>query len=242
MLYALSWTGFDTRPLIATRAFEAMAAAETGVEAMGAAALLRFPSQNWVFATANGDIGWVLGAPAPAQASPLPLDGSVRSPARAARGGPLVLNPLRATSSAPTSPLGDREPRHALLGPYRALRATMALHEAETWSTADSRGLQMDTLNLEAVRVAPLLLAAVEGVSLSPLEQGMVDALAAWDHQMRKGLRGRWSTRPGGARRTGPWLRSGSPIPRWRGRGCCAGTPSRPWRRPCSPRPAGAGG
>ncbi|MCB9741199.1 MAG: penicillin acylase family protein [Alphaproteobacteria bacterium] len=191
-LYALKWVALEDAPLEITTIFERFWRAETGVEALAAGAGITFPSQNWTFATANGDIGWVLGGVLPrGEPSPLPLDGHVRRPPPAPPAErPRVLNPPQGYVVGTNQPHAQSEGNLGTLyaGPYRALRATMALDGAEGWSMADSRGLQMDLLNLEAARVVGALLEGVEGASLEPGAQSMVRALGEWDHQMRKEL------------------------------------------------------
>lgn len=189
--YAYNWAGHQAMPIPMTSAFEALYRATEPDQAIAAISQLPTPCQNWTFATATGHIGWVLGGhfvnPEP---SPLPRDGTQADPFANRRGveipRPSVVDPdegwVVATNQPPT------EPPHAtgtyFSGPYRALRAQQVLASRDGWTVPENRALQMDTTNLEAVRLAPMLVAAA-GTPDDAVEAAMVAAVQGWDKRMQ---------------------------------------------------------
>lgn len=190
-VYALSWPGFSAEPLPLVTGFEAVAAAPSVERFVAGVQSLPIPSQSWVFAMDTGDIGWVLGGTLPnSRASLLPRDGT-RSDAGPQGPGldaarPMLVNPPSGVIVASNQPIGpDPELLNAYFsGSYRALRVNHVLHSRDDWTPRDLRGLQVDLVNLEAHRLTPVLLAAVEGASLGNREARMVALLRDWDATM----------------------------------------------------------
>lgn len=191
--YAWSWTGLEAGPIPLASAFEALYRATEPAEVVAAASALPIPCQNWVYATANGHIGWVLGGTLvnPA-ASILPRDGTAADPFAdrrdAAIARPQVVDPeagyVVGTNQPPTA--GGPRTGTYFSGPHRALRAHQVLAGKDGWTVDETRALQMDTTNLEAVRMVPLLLAAADArPPTDPTEQAMVEVLRAWDFRMQ---------------------------------------------------------
>lgn len=190
--YALSWPGFSTAPLPITSAFDALYAATTAEQAAAAIATLPYPSQNWVFATANGDIGWVLGGELPLdRASPLPRDGA-RSDSgptgpRMDAERPQQINPPDGILVASNQPIAEDAQRTGTTfsGGWRALRIHQVLSAREDWSPAALRGLQTDRVSLEAAAQLPALIQAVgEPSALSAEAQALLGALQGWDYAL----------------------------------------------------------
>ena len=201
--YALRWSGYDVpraEGLSMASTFDAVHAATSADEMVAAVVGLPVPSQNWIFATINGDIGWVLGGDMPrAVPSPLPLDGSTAhppSPLLPESQRPSLINPDRGWVVGTNQPPGVH-PQSGLTaagtyfsGNWRALRATEVLHtNTARWTPERARGLQIDTVNLEAAWLTPLLLQSLPPVS--PADSVLATAVAAlreWDgnYQMSK--------------------------------------------------------
>ena len=190
--YALSWPGFSTAPLPITSAFDGLYAARTAEEAAAAIATLPYPSQSWIFATINGDIGWVLGGDLPLdRASPLPRDGA-RSDSgpqgpRMDADRPMQINPPEGIVVASNQPIAADAARTGTTfsGGWRALRIHQVLSARGDWSPAAMRGLQTDRVSLEAAAQLPALIAAVGDPSgLSADAQALLGALSGWDYAL----------------------------------------------------------
>ncbi len=187
--YALSWPGFDSAPLPLVTGFEQAASAESGEAFIRAVEQLPIPSQNWIFAVDNGDIGWVLGGNlVNSRASGVPRDGSrgmSPDPGMNAR-RPVLLNPDSGIVVATNQPIGPDVTATSVYftGPHRALRLHTALAQRDDWTPQDMRGLQVDLCNLEAARTVPLLLEATEGLELEPTAGFLRAALVGWDYTM----------------------------------------------------------
>jgi penicillin amidase len=190
--YALSWPGFDTGPLPLVSAFDSLYAAPDGTAVIAAVTRLPIPSQNWVFATKGGQIGWVLGGSLPNErAQPFPQEGNKRpqlpdAPMEEAK-RPWVIDPTAGYIVASNQPaftdIGLTG--HSFSGSWRSLRIHQALESRSTWSTAASRGLQTDTVSVEAAAHLPVLLRTLGDVGkLDPTSQAMVSALSNWNYSM----------------------------------------------------------
>jgi penicillin amidase len=188
--YALRWPGFDSAPLPLVTGFEQAASAESGEAFIRAVEQLPIPSQNWIFAVDNGDIGWVLGGNLiNGRASGLPRDGSrsgTPDPGMNDR-RPVLLNPDSGIVVATNQPLGPDVTATSVYftGPYRSLRLHTALALRDDWTPEDMRGLQVDLCNLEAARFVPVLLEATDGLELEPAPAALRQALEGWDFTMR---------------------------------------------------------
>lgn len=197
--YALSWPGFSGEALPITTAFDKLYRAKEPSEVQAAVAMLPIPSQNWIFATETGHIGYVLGGKIPnRRASPLPRDGSTQASAwtdflpEAER--PMLVDPPSGFVVASNQPIYSDVSRLNTYGSggYRALRIQTALESHAAWSAQEVRGLQVDAVNLEAARLVPLLKAAFEAYypkSLAPERLERVSLMASqlfkWDAVMR---------------------------------------------------------
>lgn len=191
VIYAVSWPGFSAEAPPLVEAFDGLYRSTTPAQVVGSIGRLPYPAQNWVYALQSGDIGYLLGGALPnAAASPFPRDGGRSSsvpsepPLDARR--PNFANPASGrvvTANQPqfadVSLSGTR-----FWGPYRALRIETALSKKEKWSPDDMRGLQMDTVNLEAARAVPVFLSAVDGRVSDDTAQAMVATLLSWEYQM----------------------------------------------------------
>lgn len=198
-LYALSWPGFSDEELPMISAFDKLYRAQEPAEVQAAVALLPAPSQNWIYATASGHIGYVLGGKVPnRRASALPRDGSTRESAwmgmipESER--PMLVDPPGGYVVASNQPIFADVGRLNTYGSggYRALRTQTALEAHSGWTAQEVRGLQVDTVNLEAARFIPVLKQAFEshypsGVSPERLERVslMASNLFKWDAVMR---------------------------------------------------------
>jgi penicillin amidase len=191
--YAWSWTGLEPDPIPLATAFEALYRATEPEQVAAAASALPIPCQNWVYATANGHIGWVLGGRlVNPEVSLLPRDGTAADPFADRRDAvierPQVVDPAAGYVVGTNQPLTRDGPRTGsyFSGPHRALRVHQVVSGKDGWTTDDTRALQMDTTNLEAVRMVPLLLAAADAAPpTDPTEQAMVEALRSWDRRMQ---------------------------------------------------------
>ncbi len=187
--YALEWPGFDSAPLPLATGFEQAAGARSGEAFIRAVQSLPIPSQNWIFAVDNGDVGWVLGGNLNhSRASGIPQDGardSAPDPGLNER-RPMLLNPDSGIVVATNQPLGPDVTATGVYftGPYRSLRLHTVLSQRDDWTPEDMRGLQVDPCNLEAARTVPLLLAATEGLELEPAAARLRQALLGWDYTM----------------------------------------------------------
>ncbi|MFM2248473.1 MAG: hypothetical protein RL071_4548, partial [Pseudomonadota bacterium] len=190
--YAISWPGFSTDPLPVTGVFDALSAATTGAEAIAAITRLPYPSQNWVFAVDNGDIGWVLGGALPLpQASGLPRDGARRDSApsgpRLDADRPQLLNPPGGVIVASNQALGADPLRSGTYfsGGWRALRQHAVLGARGGWSPAAVRGLQTDAVSLEAAALLPILRRALGDEAALPADQrAALATLDGWRFEM----------------------------------------------------------
>ncbi len=187
--YALAWPGFDSAPLPLVTGFEQLAGAESGEAFIRATEQLPIPSQNWIFAVDNGDIGWVLGGNlVNSRASGMPRDGSrsLTPDPGLNDARPTLLNPESGIVVATNQPLGPDVTSTGVYftGPYRSLRLHTVLAQRDDWTPEDMRGLQVDICNLEAARSVPVLLAATEGVELEPAAAALRQALVGWDYAM----------------------------------------------------------
>ncbi|MFM7202804.1 MAG: penicillin acylase family protein [Myxococcota bacterium] len=198
-LYALSWSGFTTEPLVMTGAFDQLYRATSAAAVRTAVTSLPYPSQNWIFATQDGSIGYVLGGKLPARrASPLPRDGSTAASAwtewlsEAER--PILTDPPSGYLVASNQPVLADTGRYNTYasGGYRALRIATALESRSAWTPETVRGLQSDIVNLEASRIVPLLKPALEShfpqkLSDTQLKRvaWMASLLEKWDFAMR---------------------------------------------------------
>ncbi len=187
--YALAWPGFDTAPLPLVTGFEQVASAESGEAFIRAIEQLPIPSQNWIFAVDNGDIGWVLGGNlVNSRASGLPIDGSRSLTPDPGMNDtrPSLLNPASGIVVATNQPIGPDVTATSVYftGPYRSLRLHTVLAQRDDWTPQDMRGLQVDLANLEAARSVPLLLEGTAGLELDPTAAAMRQALEGWDYAM----------------------------------------------------------
>lgn len=191
--YAWNWTGIEPIAIPLTTAFEALYRAEQPAEVVAAVTALPIPCQNWVYATASGHIGWVLGGTlVNPGASTLPRDGTAADPFADRRDviieRPQIVDPedgyLVATNQPPSAAAARTGTYFS--GPHRALRAHQVLASRDGWTVDQTRALQMDTTNLEAVRLVPRLLAAADSAPpTDPVEAAMIDALRGWDFRMQ---------------------------------------------------------
>ncbi len=100
---------------------------------------------------------------------------------------PQIINPERGfVSSANQAPTDETYPNY--LGwpfeiPYRGARINEILSSKEKFSPEDIRKMQMDTTNILARRVLPHLLAALQGVSLTPRQVKIKNLLQQWNFQ-----------------------------------------------------------
>lgn len=207
--YALAWTGFDPAPLALVTSFDRLYRATTPQDVLAAAESLTIPAQSWVFITRTDHIGYVLGGLLPARrASLFPRDGSTAASAWSGwlppSERPSVVDPpsgLVVSSNQPI--LADEGKFNAYAcGSYRALRIATRLEQSPRWDAAGFRRLQLETVNLEAARLAPLFLQAGDrllgrcpqapGCSLSDSERAriraMLEQLRGWDFDMRAEL------------------------------------------------------
>lgn len=197
--YALSWPGFAGEGLPITRSFDAVYRAKTPEAMQAAIEMLPVPSQNWVYATASGHIGYVLGGAIPdRRASPLPRDGSTAASSwmgmmsNAQR--PVLVDPPSGYVVASNQPLYSDVARLNTQagGNYRSLRIATALEARSSWTTQAVRGMQVDTVNLEAARFVPILKQAFESHYPKNLSDDrlkritlMASLLGKWDYAMR---------------------------------------------------------
>ena len=203
-LYALKWPGFSTDNFPIVRPFDKLYRAKTGHAVEEAIEMLPFPSQNWIFALEDGTIGYVLGGQIPERrASPFPLDGS-RSDADAGwttwidvDERPVLMNPADGLIVATNQSILDDTGRFATYasGTWRALRARLVLETRSDWTPDDMRGLQLDTVNLEAAYILPDLLDMIESSQFELRSTKaqvrlslMRETLANWSFQMHADL------------------------------------------------------
>ncbi len=201
-VYALHWLGATgDAPLPMVSAFDRVHRAASAQEVVEGVRMLPTPSQNWTFATADGHIGYVLGGALPAaRASALPRDGTRSANLRATilpeAARPVIIDPASGVLVPTNQPILRDEARFNIYtsGNYRALRIATALDATPVWDRARARALQIDTINLEAARVVPLLLAALERAlarspAPSPRLAAMIAELRAWGYDYETELR-----------------------------------------------------
>ncbi len=197
-VYALHWLGaMGDAPLPMVSAFERVHRAASAQDVVEGVRMLPTPSQNWTFATADGHIGYVLGGALPAaRASARPRDGTRSANLRATvlpeSERPVVIDPASGALVPTNQPILRDEGRFNVYtsGNYRALRIATALDAVPVWDRASARALQIDTINLEAARLVPLLLAALEREPApSPRLAAMIEELRAWGYDYETRLR-----------------------------------------------------
>lgn len=183
--YALQWPLLRPDPISYVSDFIELYKVSDGPSALEKIRALDFGALNWTFATSNGDIGFTRGGamagPGP-QPLPIPL-----SAVRAGELPPLeVLNPPEGYIVTTNQAIHPTERRSTFTsGTWRAMRAMSVLASREDWTPDDLRGLQLDTVNLEAAQLVPGMLKVVGRPT--GLEAEMVSALSRWDYQMSAG-------------------------------------------------------
>ncbi|MCA9717011.1 MAG: penicillin acylase family protein [Myxococcales bacterium] len=195
--YALHWLAFTGVSVPMVSSFDTVHRASSPQDVVRGVAMLPTPSQNWTFATADGHIGYVLGGMLPAaRASALPLDGtrsaSLRAAALPEAERPVVIDPASGVLIPTNQPILQDVGRFNVItsGPHRALRIATALDARPVWDRSSARALQLDTVNLEAARVVPLLLAAVDrGPPPAGRVAEMFNELRAWGYDYETSLR-----------------------------------------------------
>lgn len=152
----------------------------------------KLPTENLVYADADGNIGWIAAGLNPVRSwsglLPVPGDGRFEwegfLPFTRL---PQVMNPasgIIATANHNILPAGYREPlNYEWATPYRYDRIMRVLSSRRGWTRQDLEQLQHDEVSLPAEELAPVLVAALRRAG----RRGeAVDALAGWDHLMRK--------------------------------------------------------
>ncbi len=187
---ALRWTGLDDGDRTA-EAFFALGRARDWDGFLAAAALLKVPPQNLVYADVDGHVGYVAAGDLPIRPRAdgrLPVSGEGDDDwtgmipfARL----PRVLDPAKgyvvaANNHLVSGPAGDAFGRN-WAEPYRAKRLREAIEAKPRWSVVDTAALQLDRASGQADDLLPLLLDTV------PLDAGSRDALdrlRGWNREM----------------------------------------------------------
>ncbi|MDX2286009.1 MAG: penicillin acylase family protein [Bacteroidia bacterium] len=156
------------------------------------------PAQNFVFASAAGDIAiWQQGRfvnPWPEQGR-FVLDGSKASHQWSQYipqpDNPHILNPARGfVSSANQHPASPAYPYYytGSFDIYRSRRLNALLAAQDTLTADDMKRFQLDNFGLMAAEVLPVLLGALDSSRFSALERGAYQTLQGWDYQYTRGL------------------------------------------------------
>lgn len=180
-VYALHWPLFRDTWGDHVSTYLELYAASTGEAALAAIESLDFAAFSWIFATANGDIGYARGGEMAGDVHrALPgtdPDHGTPPPATAFLNPPLGVIVANNQSIRPEQ---DRTRYNS--GTYRAMRALDVLTGREDWTPQGLRGLQMDIVSLEASLYLPRMLKVVGRPT--GLEAEMVSVLSRWDYQM----------------------------------------------------------
>jgi penicillin amidase len=186
---ALRWTALDDTDSTA-RAIEGINRASSWTEFLEAVRFFHAPAQNFLYADADGHIGYTASGTIPIRPHAdglLPVSGAgdddwsgyvpfgelprVLDPAR----GFLVTANNRVTSTAYPHALARDWPE-----PYRARRISERIEAHQKLSVADVRSIQLDRVSLQATELLPLLLSTV------PADAASRDALAtlsSWNRE-----------------------------------------------------------
>lgn len=188
---ALRWTAHN--PTTELEAVVGLNRARNWAEFRQALKAFEVPTQNFVFAAADGTIAYRANGLIPVRAK-----GEGLLPVPGWTGDyewtgyipfdemPEVVNPPEGLiATANHKVVDDAYPY--LLGtswaePYRGTRIVEALQGRQGLTADDMRVLQADYANLRARTMLPLLLPHVKGADLTDLEQKALDLLAAWDY------------------------------------------------------------
>ena len=189
-----------------------IAAASTITEARDAIANVTSIGQNWVVATRDGDIGWFPYNSVPIRSwlsqdtpswIPLPGDGSAEWEGYyALEDLPQALNPaqgyLATANNDMTGEFVDGDPTDESWSMYQTSVALGIRHERivqllearDDHDTDSMLAAVGDVYSLLGERLAPDLIAATEGRTLSPAGATLLAALEAWDFECPTGLDG----------------------------------------------------
>jgi penicillin amidase len=205
-------------------AFFGLARAGSRAEARDLLSAASSANQNFVIIDSDGEIGWYPYGQIPSRpfASqtlapwlPLPGDGSAEWDGFVPREElPQLTNPssgVIATANQDMTgayqdgdPLNDGQAALQAYSRAEGARQQRMLDELEAGGNAHSVdtmvALQGDTFSLYGELVVPIVLEAMEGETLTATEQGLVDALAAWQYTCPTGLEG---DDPGSAKASG---------------------------------------
>jgi penicillin amidase len=187
---ALRWTGLDDGDRTA-EAFFALGRARDWNGFLAAAALLKVPPQNLVYADVDGHVGYVAAGDMPIRPRadgrlPVPGEGDddwtgMIPFARL----PRVLDPAKgyvvaANNHLVSGPAGDAFGR-SWAEPYRAKRIRDAIEAKPRWSVADTAALQLDRASGQADDLLPLLL---DTAPLDAASRDALERLRAWNREM----------------------------------------------------------
>lgn len=196
-ILALRWTGAE--PTDEMTAFLNIARATNWDEFLAAMDGMGTPIQNWVFASIDGDIGYIAGGRIPRRAPGhdprLPVPGETDQfewqgyiPTAEL---PQVLNPpagyIVSANNKVVPPDYPYYVQDFAAPPYRAARIRETLADATGLRVADMQQLQLDDYLVAARRIVPHLVRAVRDAgSRGETEAAALAALEAWDYHARR--------------------------------------------------------
>ena len=186
---ALRWTALDDTDSTA-RAIEGINRASSWTEFLEAVRFFHAPAQNFLYADADGHIGYTASGTIPIRPHAdglLPVSGAGHDD----WGGyvpfddlPRALDPARGFLVAANNRVTSTAYPHALTRdwpePYRARRISDRIEAHQKLSVADVRSIQLDRVSLQATELLPLLLSTV------PADAASRDALAtlsSWNRE-----------------------------------------------------------
>ncbi len=188
--FAMKWTALDASEELLT--FYHLNRADNYDEYVQALKYYQSPAQNFVFASASGDIAmWVQGK-FPAKwkdQGKFLMDGSNAAlewkyTIPNAQNAHVLNPPRRFVSSANQIPVGKDYPYYVYDNTYehyRNRRINQRLSSMKNITSKDMMDLQNDTYNLMASEALPLMLDTLDLVTLSPDEKEIYDLLQKWN-------------------------------------------------------------
>ncbi|MEN0002634.1 MAG: penicillin acylase family protein [Bacteroidota bacterium] len=151
------------------------------------------PAQNFVFASKDGDIAMTIGGKFPVkenQQGRFVQDGSTKA---SAWNGfipreqvPKDKNPARGFVASANQHSASKDYPYYYNGgfdEYRGRYINRRLEQMSKVTVEDMKALQLDNYSLAAEEATPILLALLDSISKSSLEQSMYDSLKTWNYQ-----------------------------------------------------------
>lgn len=178
-------------------AFEAINRAANWNEFLAAVERFTAPSQNFVYADVDGNIGYAMSGTLPLRASgngTLPQDGSSGEGEWVGRTDPAklprVMNPKIGYITSSNNQIDPRWSgliTHDWAAPFRAMRLHQVLTFTEKWGIDNAAQLQTDTVSVAAEQIAagiPAALAAGKSSGASDVALRTLEDLRAWDRRV----------------------------------------------------------